>query len=96
MSNDGIGNTSHKSAPYTAEPSTPHDYKAGAQFLGLSNDLFVGFSYPEMSSRHGTPVSFDLPRLSIQQPLGFLVKLLLCGTGDVGDFQRSHTDVAHR
>ena len=49
MPDDRIGNTSHKSAPYTADSSAPNDYKAGAQFLGLANDLFVGFSYPEIS-----------------------------------------------
>jgi hypothetical protein len=57
MPYDGIGNTSHKSAPYTTEPSAPDDYKAGAQFLGLAGDLFVGFSYPEMSFRHGPPLA---------------------------------------
>src|SRR5919202_6549919 len=96
MPDDRIGNTSHKSAPYTADSSAPNDYKAGAQFLGLPDDLFVGFSYPEMNFRHGPSVSFDPPRLSIQQPLGLLVKLLLSGAGDGGDFRRSHTDVAPR
>ena len=96
MPDDRIRNTSHKSAPYTTESSAPDDYKAGSQFLGLADDLFFGFSYPEMSFRHGPSISFDPPRLSIQQPLALLVKLLLRGAGDVGDFRRSHTDVAHR
>ena len=62
----GIGDASHKGSPNSTAATAAHDYQSSAYFFSHGHNLYVGVTFPKVSSRNFSPGTLDFSSLSIE------------------------------